>query len=160
MTICGTAVCAVTSDETSGRKIGPSSGRGSDAAPRRPSGLGEGENCEGSQTHRSGEARALRRPRVGDRLAAAVAPEGAIRFPGLGSGTLPFQVDTDAVALPWGVNVQRSFGGTRADQLQVIALAQQGKVTVEAVKYPLADLQQAFDDLEANKITGRGLLVP
>jgi len=89
-----------------------------------------------------------------------VAPEGAIRFAGLGGGTLPFVADSNAVDLPWGVNVQRSFGGTRADQLQVIALAQQGKVNVETVTYPLADFQRAFDDLEANKITGRAILVP
>lgn len=95
-----------------------------------------------------------------DLAAGMVAPEGALRFPGLGGGTLPFQVNTDAVALPWGVNVQRSFGGTRADQLQVIALAQQGKISVETVTYPLAEFQQAFDDLEANKVTGRAILVP
>lgn len=95
-----------------------------------------------------------------DLAAGVVAPEGAIRFAGLGGGVLPFAADSNAVALPWGVNVQRSFGGTRADQLQVIALAQQGKVTVETQNYPLADFQQAFDDLEANKVTGRAILVP
>lgn len=89
-----------------------------------------------------------------------VAPEGALRFSGLGGGTLEFPIDSAAEFLPWGVNVQRSFGGTRADQLQVIALAQQGKVTVQPVTYALDDFQQAFDDLEANRITGRAILVP
>jgi propanol-preferring alcohol dehydrogenase len=89
-----------------------------------------------------------------------VAPEGALRFAGLGGGSFSYTADTDAEALPWGVNVQRSFGGTRADQLQVIALAQQGNLHVETVTYPLADFQRAFDDLEANRITGRAVLVP
>lgn len=89
-----------------------------------------------------------------------IAPEGAIRFAGLGGGSLTYTADTNAESLPWGVNIQRSFGGTRADQLQVIALAQQGKLHVETVTYPLADFQRAFDDLESNRITGRAVLVP
>ena len=89
-----------------------------------------------------------------------VAPEGAIRFAGLGGGSFPYTADSNAELLPWGVNIQRSFGGTRADQLQVIALAQQGKLTVETVTYPLAEFQRAFDDLEANRVTGRAILVP
>lgn len=89
-----------------------------------------------------------------------VAPEGAIRFAGLGGGSFSFTADVSGEALPWGVTVQRSFGGTRADQLQVIALAQQGQLHVETVTYPLADFQRAFDDLEANRVTGRAILVP
>jgi propanol-preferring alcohol dehydrogenase len=89
-----------------------------------------------------------------------VAPEGAIRFAGLGGGSFPYTADSNAEKLPWGVNIQRSFGGTRADQLQVIALAQQGKLAVETVTYPLAEFQRAFDDLEANQVTGRAILVP
>ena len=89
-----------------------------------------------------------------------VAPEGAIRFAGLGGGSFTYTADSDTATLPWGVNVQRSFGGTRADQLQVIALAQQGKLTVETVTYPLDDFQKAFDDLEANRVRGRAILIP
>jgi Zn-dependent alcohol dehydrogenases len=89
-----------------------------------------------------------------------VAPEGAIRFAGLGGGSFSYTADSNAEELPWGVNIQRSFGGTRADQLQVIALAQQGKLTVETVTYPLAEFQRAFDDLEANQVLGRAILVP
>lgn len=89
-----------------------------------------------------------------------VAPEGAIRFAGLGGGSFTFNAEPSTGSLPWGVNVQRSFGGTRADQLQVIALAQQGKLTVETVTYPLEDFQRAFDDLAAGKVRGRAVLVP
>ncbi|GAA2232799.1 NAD(P)-dependent alcohol dehydrogenase [Herbiconiux moechotypicola] len=89
-----------------------------------------------------------------------IAPEGALRFVGLGGGSFTYASDSSTETLPWGVNVQRSYGGTRADQLQVIALAQQGKLEVEVKRYPLADFQQAFDDLEAGKVTGRAVLVP
>lgn len=95
-----------------------------------------------------------------DLAAKVVAPEGAIRIVGLGGGSLQYAADTSGEALPWGVNVQRAFGGTRADQLQVIALARQGKLHVETVTYPLADFQKAFDDLEANRIPGRAILIP
>ncbi|WP_028933781.1 NAD(P)-dependent alcohol dehydrogenase [Pseudonocardia spinosispora] len=95
-----------------------------------------------------------------DLATAVVAPEGLIRFVGLGGGRFPFAADADSVSLPWGVNAQRSYGGTRADLLEVIALAQQGKLVVETVRYPLADFQQAFDDLAAGKVLGRAILVP
>jgi propanol-preferring alcohol dehydrogenase len=89
-----------------------------------------------------------------------VAPEGLIRLVGLGGGRFPFGADADSVSLPWGVNAQRSYGGTRADLLEVIALAKQGRLHVETVQYPLDDYQQAFDDLAAGKILGRAILVP
>jgi propanol-preferring alcohol dehydrogenase len=90
-----------------------------------------------------------------------IGPEGLIRFVGLGGGHFTYTTAAEAQAgLPWGVNIQRSYGGTRADQLQVIALAQQGKLTVETVYYPIAGFQTAFDDLEAGQIPGRAILVP
>jgi propanol-preferring alcohol dehydrogenase len=89
-----------------------------------------------------------------------IGPEGLIRLVGLGGGRFPFAADADSVSLPWGVNAQRSYGGTRADLLEVIALAQRGKLHVETVRYPLADFQRAFDDLAAGKIVGRAILVP
>ena len=95
-----------------------------------------------------------------DLATAVIAPEGALRFVGLGGGSFVYASGPDTSSLPWGVNVQRSYGGTRADQLQVIALAQQGRLAVEVQRYPLADFQRAFDDLEAGRVTGRAVLVP
>lgn len=95
-----------------------------------------------------------------DLATAIVAPEGAIRFAGLGGGSFTYNAEPSTGSLPWGVNVQRSFGGSRADQLQVIALAQQGKIGIETVTYPLDDYQRAFDDLAAGRVRGRAVLVP
>lgn len=94
-----------------------------------------------------------------DLATAVIAPGGMLRFVGLGGGKFDYFVGIGQ-ALPWGTDVQLSYGGTRADQLQVIALAQQGKLGVEITKYPLADFQTAFDDLEAGRITGRAVLIP
>jgi alcohol dehydrogenase, propanol-preferring len=95
-----------------------------------------------------------------DLAADCVAPEGLLRLVGLGGGTFPYGSGPNARPLPWGVNLQRSYAGSRADQLQVIALARQGRLHVETTTYPLADYQRAFDDLEAGRITGRAVLVP
>jgi propanol-preferring alcohol dehydrogenase len=89
-----------------------------------------------------------------------IAPEGLIRFVGLGGGEFAFAADGSGEPLPWGVNVQRSYGGTRTDLAQVIAMAQAGTLRIDTTTYPLADYQQAFNDLEAGKITGRAILVP
>lgn len=95
-----------------------------------------------------------------DLAAAVVAPEGAVRLVGLGGGRVPLAAVGDGTALPWGVNVQRSYGGTRTDLLQVLALAEAGRVRVETAPYPLDDFQRAFDDLSAGRIAARAVLIP
>lgn len=94
-----------------------------------------------------------------DLAAATVAPEGKIRLVGLGGGTLPFSPG-NSVALPWGVEVQSSYGGTRSDLLQVLALAREGRLHVESTKYALSDFQRAFDDLAAGRVAARAVLIP
>jgi propanol-preferring alcohol dehydrogenase len=94
-----------------------------------------------------------------DLARAVIAPGGALRFVGLGGGEFTFSVGIGQ-SMPWGMDVQMSYGGTRSDQQQVIALAQQGKLGVEINEYPLSDFQRAFDDLEAGRITGRAVLIP
>ncbi|KXO96120.1 alcohol dehydrogenase catalytic domain-containing protein [Tsukamurella pseudospumae] len=89
-----------------------------------------------------------------------VAAEGAIRLIGLGGGSLPVNAGVEGESLPWGVNVQRSYGGTRQDLVDVIALAQRGRISIETVTYSLEQFQQAFDDLEAGRVAGRAILVP
>jgi propanol-preferring alcohol dehydrogenase len=88
-----------------------------------------------------------------------VAPEGMIQFIGLDGGKFTFVSDTSGEALPWGVTVQRPYGGTRKDLSQVVALAQAGKLTMETRRYPLDEFRAAFDDLEAGRIAGRAVLV-
>jgi propanol-preferring alcohol dehydrogenase len=58
------------------------------------------------------------------------------------------------------VNIERAYGGTRSDLRQAVALARQGKIGVEVVRYSLDDAVQAFDDLHHGKIQGRAVLVP
>ena len=88
-----------------------------------------------------------------------IAPDGALRFVGLGGGTMTFGASPLA-DLPWGVDVRKSYGGTRADQRAVLELARAGKITIETQRYELEDGVQAFADLEAGRILGRAILVP
>lgn len=84
---------------------------------------------------------------------------GAIRFVGLGNGGFDYVAGSGS-PLPWGVEIERAYGGTRAEMREVIALAQQGKIGVEVKRYPIDDAVQAFDDLHHCRIQGRGVLVP
>ncbi|WOC13310.1 alcohol dehydrogenase catalytic domain-containing protein [Gordonia sp. MP11Mi] len=83
---------------------------------------------------------------------------GAIRFVGLGGGS--FQYTAASGGLPWGVNIERAYGGTRADMRQAVALARAGKISVAISRYALDDAVQAFEDLRNGRIQGRAVLVP
>lgn len=88
-----------------------------------------------------------------------IAPDGALRFVGLGGGTLQYGA-LGSSTLPWGVDLRTSYAGTRADQRAVIELAAAGKITLETKQYDLEDSRSAFDDLEAGRLLGRAILVP
>ena len=95
-----------------------------------------------------------------DLAISTVAPYGAVRLVGLGGGSFPFNAGLEGEVLPWGVNVQRPYGGAAADQADVLALARSGDIRVDTVTYPLDDALRAFEDLEAGRISGRAILVP
>lgn len=84
---------------------------------------------------------------------------GAIRFVGLGGGSFDYEASNGA-DLPWCVNIERAYGGTRSEAREAIALAQQDKIALEVTRYSLDDALTAFDDLRQGRIQGRGVLVP
>jgi propanol-preferring alcohol dehydrogenase len=91
--------------------------------------------------------------------ASVVRNGGAIRFVGLGNGGFNYVAGSGS-PLPWGVEIERAYGGTRAEMRQVIALAQAGKISAEVTRNALDDAVEAFDDLHHGRISGRGVLVP
>lgn len=93
-----------------------------------------------------------------DLALAIVRGGGAIRFVGLGGGSFPYTAA--ASEIPWGVNIERAYGGTVSELREVIALARAGKIAVEVVRYSLDDAVQAFDDLHHGRVQGRAVLVP
>lgn len=94
-----------------------------------------------------------------DLARAVVRGGGAIRFVGLGEGSFSYVAGSSS-PLPWGVNIERAYGGNRSDMRQAVALARAGKIGVEVVEYSLDDAVQAFDDLHHGRIQGRAVLVP
>jgi propanol-preferring alcohol dehydrogenase len=94
-----------------------------------------------------------------DLAASVIAPDGVLRVVGIGAGVLPWGT-RDVRTLPRGVDLRHSYGGTRADQRQVIELAQLGQISVTATTYPLDDGLKAFDDLAAGRVMGRAILAP
>ncbi len=95
-----------------------------------------------------------------DLAANAVAPDGAMRIIGAGGGSITFGTMVKPGEVPWGVDLRKSYTGTRADQRQVIDLAREGKISVETQQYALDDAIAAFDDLDAGRVRGRAVLVP
>lgn len=84
---------------------------------------------------------------------------GAIMFVGLGGGHLDYLVGNGS-PIPWGIHVERPYGGTVAELREVIRLAEDGRISVQVKRYSLDDAVQAFDDLHHGKIQGRAVLVP
>lgn len=93
-----------------------------------------------------------------DLATSVVGADGALRFVGLAGGTFTYSAGPDA--LPWGVDVRRTYAGTRSDQRAVLQLAEQGHLHVQTQQYALEDGAKAFADLEAGTVLGRAILVP
>lgn len=57
-------------------------------------------------------------------------------------------------------NIVGNLVGTYNDLAELMALAAAGSVTLHTSKYPLDQVNQAMDDLEAGTLRGRGILIP
>ncbi|BDT96339.1 oxidoreductase [Nocardia sputorum] len=91
----------------------------------------------------------------------SVAPNGAYRMIGLGGGAPEITAaPAGGAGWPWGASVRKSYGGTKSDLIDSVALAAAGKLRVEVERYPLAEGRAALDRLERGLITGRAVLVP
>jgi len=91
-----------------------------------------------------------------------IAPSGALRIIGLNGGKFTYQAAMTSASnpLPWGVNIQRCFGGSHRDIQEVVSLALAGKINIDVTKYPLTDFLQAFSDLNSGHVPGRAILIP
>ncbi|MEV0332230.1 NAD(P)-dependent alcohol dehydrogenase [Nocardia sp. NPDC050717] len=90
-----------------------------------------------------------------------VAPNGAYRMVGLAGGVPGIDSGpAGGPGLPWGATVRKSYGGTRTDLIDVVALAATGAVRAEIERFDLADARTAFDRLDSGAIRGRAVLIP
>jgi NAD+-dependent secondary alcohol dehydrogenase Adh1 len=58
------------------------------------------------------------------------------------------------------INVVGNLVGTYSDLVELMVLAEAGKVTLHTRTYPLASALDAFRDLDAGNVRGRAILVP
>ncbi len=89
-----------------------------------------------------------------------VAPYGAIRAIGLDEGHFTFETSLGSVSLPFGASLTRPYSGTKADLVETVALAASGHLRPKIQEFALDQALTALDDLEAGRLSGRGVLLP
>ncbi len=90
-----------------------------------------------------------------------VAPNGMVQIAGLAGGQVPLAAEPrDGRGWPWGASVRTSYGGTRSDLVECVALARAGLLSIEVERFGLDDALQALKRLEAGQVSGRAVLVP
>lgn len=90
-----------------------------------------------------------------------VAAGGYLMLVGLAGGTLPVQPTAEGVPpVPFEVNIQIPFWGTRAELAEVIALARMGLVRSDTRIFPLEEASQAYELLRMGEFHGRAVIVP
>jgi len=96
-----------------------------------------------------------------DLAVATIAPDGIYQLVGIGGGQPRVAAEPRfGEGWPYGAAVRTSYGGTKADLIECVALARAGRLTIDVELFPLADAIMAFDRLEAGSINGRAVLVP
>lgn len=92
--------------------------------------------------------------------AESVGSFGCISAVGLDGGTLPFVATAPPVGLPWGASLVKTYGGTRDDLNQVLALARRSLLEVPVEQFPLKEARQVLQRLDSGAVMGRAVLVP
>lgn len=75
---------------------------------------------------------------------------------GMGGGVLPFQNGLT----PYGCTLTYTLGGSTKELVEVVALAESGRIKTHIEKYSLDDIDDVYERLHDNAISGRAVLVP
>jgi len=75
---------------------------------------------------------------------------------GLGGGTLAYSANSP----PYGCEVSIPYWGSRTELMEVIALAQDGRIHADVEVFPLEQAVEVYDRLRQGKIRGRAVLKP
>jgi propanol-preferring alcohol dehydrogenase len=81
---------------------------------------------------------------------------GDVAIVGLAGGSLAVGFGT----VPFETRVVVPFWGTRAELVDVIALARAGRVRAHVDRFTLADAKTAYDRLRAGQLKGRAVIIP
>ncbi|WP_109806270.1 NAD(P)-dependent alcohol dehydrogenase [Sphingosinithalassobacter portus] len=91
-----------------------------------------------------------------DLAASVVGRDSRLTVVGLAGGVVKYSADSP----PYGTQVTIPYWGTRAELMEVIALAENGRIRAEVEKHPLEDAAKVYDRLREGKVNGRAVLVP
>ena len=86
----------------------------------------------------------------------AVGMNSQLTVVGLGGG----KIDWSAYALPFGCSLTTPYWGSRKELMEVIALAQDGRIKAENAYFKLDEANEVYEKLEKGQIKGRAVLVP
>jgi propanol-preferring alcohol dehydrogenase len=75
---------------------------------------------------------------------------------GLGGGRHDFHHGST----PYGTMMSIPYWGSRVELMEVIAMAQSGRIHAETTEFPLGEAVDVYAKLKAGQITGRAVLVP
>ncbi len=87
---------------------------------------------------------------------ALVRPQGDLTIVGIAGGVLPVSF----FSIAYEASVQTTYWGTRPELMEVLALAEQGRITPHITTYSLEDAARVYEDLAAGSIEGRAVIVP
>jgi propanol-preferring alcohol dehydrogenase len=85
-----------------------------------------------------------------------LAQMGDFTVVGIGMGNLTWNF----MALPYEVNLTSTYWGTRSELIEVLALAESGKLKGHITYFPLEKAAEVYKDLHAGKIVGRAVITP
>jgi propanol-preferring alcohol dehydrogenase len=91
--------------------------------------------------------------------ASVIATGGWLMLVGLGGGTLPLTVGL-APTIPLEARLTIPFWGTRAELVEVVALARAGLISAHVERFELADAATAYERLEGGELAGRAVVIP
>ncbi|MNY37919.1 alcohol dehydrogenase [compost metagenome] len=86
----------------------------------------------------------------------AVGMNSQLTIVGMGGG----MINWSAHALPFGCSLSTPYWGSRRELMEVIALANAGRIKAEVAYYGLDEAPNVYHQLEEGKIRGRAVLVP
>jgi propanol-preferring alcohol dehydrogenase len=91
-----------------------------------------------------------------DIAASVVGRNSRLSIVGLAGGTLHYAANNP----PYGTQVTVPYWGSRTELMEVIALAQSGRIKVTVETFPLEQANDVYQRLRDGKVQGRAILIP
>lgn len=82
--------------------------------------------------------------------------QGRLVIVGLAMGSLP----VNFFSVPYGAQVATSYWGSITELMELVSLAQAGRLQLNVQRYPLQRAVEAYRDLREGRIQGRAVIVP